>query len=144
MSLELINKYACKDDEIIDVGCGASLLVDNLIEQEYKNITLLDTSNTSLDIVKKRVANNASIPTYICSDVLDFKSDKQFNIWHDRAVFHFLLNKKDREKYFEILQNSLASDGTAIISTFAIGSDKQCAGLDIVQYDYEKMLQELP
>lgn len=144
VSLGLINTYAKKDDQIIDVGCGASLLVDKLIDEGYKNITLLDTSEKSLEIVKERLTEKAGIPKYICSDIMNFSSADTFNIWHDRAVFHFLLLKKERAKYFEIVKNCLASGGTAIINTFAVGGQTQCAGLDIVQYDEKKMREELP
>jgi ubiquinone/menaquinone biosynthesis C-methylase UbiE len=139
-----IEQYAKKDDYIIDVGCGASLLVDTLIDNEYKNITLLDTAKTSLDIVKDRLSSRATLPDYVCSDIMNFTTNQKFHLWHDRAVFHFLLLKKERIKYFEVLEESLLSGGIAIISTFSMGGQVQCAGLDIVQYDTEKMLQELP
>ena len=141
-SLELIQNYSNKDAKIIDVGCGASCLIDVLIKDEYRNITLLDTSKTSLDIVKKRVKKRDI--EFICDDILNFTPQERFDIWHDRAVFHFLTSKKDREKYFEVLQNSLKNGATAIISTFNIDSATQCAGLDIVQYSEQKMKEELP
>lgn len=141
-SMELINRYAQKYDAIIDAGCGASFLVDNLLHDGYKNITLLDTSKTSLEIVKQRVADGNI--TYICDDILNFTASEKFDIWHDRAVFHFLTSKKERAKYFEVLLNSLTREGTAIISTFELNGPIACAGLDIVQYDYKKMLAELP
>ncbi len=141
-SVELIGRYAKKDDAIIDAGCGASFLVDNLLEEGYKNITLLDTSKISLEIVKKRVSNDNI--TYICNDILNFTPTKKFDIWHDRAVFHFLTTKKERTQYFEVLTNSLKEEGTSIISTFRVDGPIACAGLEIVQYDYTKMLNELP
>ncbi|PHQ65605.1 MAG: methyltransferase type 11 [Sulfurimonas sp.] len=145
MSLELIEKSNIeKDSSIIDVGCGASYLVDKLLEDGYKDITLLDTSNTSLKIVKERLGSYADIPKYRCSDIMNFESSKKFDLWHDRAVFHFLVLKKERAKYFEVLQNTLKVGAIAIINTFATDGPTQCAGLDIVQYDREKMLQELP
>lgn len=144
VSLTLINTYAKKEDKIIDVGCGASLLVDNLIDEGYKNITLLDTSETSLEIVKERLAEKAGIPKYICSDIMNFSPADTYDIWHDRAVFHFLLLKKERAKYFDIVKDCLISGATAILSTFAVGGQTQCAGLDIVQYDAKKMREELP
>lgn len=143
LSLELINEYSKKDDFIVDAGCGASLLVDNLIDSGYKNITLIDTSKTSLDIVKSRLGENSNIPSYICSDIMNFSSDKKFNIWHDRALFHFLLLKKERNNYFEILKDSLVSGGVAIINTFSIDGDSICAGLNTLQYDDKKMAEEL-
>ena len=144
ISLELIDAYAKEDSSVLDVGCGTSFLIENLIDRGYRDISLLDASEISLDIVKTRLAQNSSIPKYINSDITNFKSDKKFDIWHDRAVFHFLLLKDDREKYFEALSNTLKPDGTALISTFRVGGDISCAGLPIVQYDENKMLKELP
>ena len=140
-SLNLISKYSNENASIIDAGCGASFLVDNLLENGYRDITLLDTAKTSLDIVKDRV--NSENITYHCDDILNFKTDKKFDIWHDRAVFHFLLTSKDRQKYFEILQNSLKDNGYAIISTFALNGETKCAGLDAIAYDLKKFKSEI-
>ena len=141
-SLDLICTYSDTNNSIIDAGCGASFIVDNLLELGYKDITLLDTSKTSLEVVKNRV-NNLHIK-YVCGDILAFSTQKKFDIWHDRAVFHFLVSKKERQKYFEVLSNSLKENATAIISTFRVDGEIQCAGLDIVAYNYKKMLKELP
>ena len=144
-SLDLIqDNLPNKDASIIDVGCGASLLVDSLIDSGYKNIKLLDVSATSQEIVKNRLGSKADIPKYICSDIMNFKTSQKFDIWHDRALFHFLLLKKERAKYFEVLKDSLKPEGVAIINTFAIDGPTECAGLQITQYDDKKMLQELP
>lgn len=143
-SLEQIEAFAKKDDFIIDVGCGASLLVDHLIAKGYRNIYLLDTSNESLEIVKNRLKDDANIPIYIDSDIVNFKSTQKFKVWHDRAMFHFLLNKQDRIKYLDVLNDALLPDGIAIINTFAIGGETECAGLNTAQYDSEKMAEELP
>jgi arsenite methyltransferase len=144
VSLDLITRYSKPDDAVIDVGCGASFLVDNLIDNGYSNITLLDTSKRSLDIVKERLGDKAGIPAYICSDILHFSPSQQFKIWHDRAVFHFLLLPNERATYFEKVMQSLIPGGIALISTFRVGGQTMCAGLDIVQYDHNKMLEELP
>jgi len=143
-SLALIEKYAGQSDAIIDAGCGASFLVDALLENGYQNITLLDTSKTCLNIVHKRVDAQGTQVKYICSDILNFTSDHLFNLWHDRAVFHFLLQKKQREQYFQIVKNSLPENGFAVISTFAMDGDSKCAGLDVIPYDEETMRKELP
>lgn len=142
-SLDMIRHCAKKEDAIIDVGCGASLLVDALLEDGYKDITLLDTSSTCLDIVKERLTSHTH-PTYICSDILTFKPTRSYDVWHDRAVFHFLLNKKERDGYFEVLSKSLAAGGIAFINTFAPDGEIQCAGLDTVAYDEEGMKEILP
>ncbi len=141
-SYELIENHHQDKANIIDVGCGASLLVDNLLENEDNTITLLDTSKSSLEIVKNRISNDKV--KFICGDILNFTTEKKFDIWHDRAVFHFLLSKKEREQYFKVLDNVLESTGIAIISTFKEGGPTQCAGLDIVQYNNQKILEELP
>ncbi|MDM5264404.1 methyltransferase domain-containing protein [Sulfurovum sp. XTW-4] len=141
-SVELIEKYVKDEANIIDIGSGASYLVDHLLQNGYKNITLLDTSKTALEIVRSRIKNeNVQL---ICSDILHFKNDKRYDLWHDRAAFHFLLSKKEREQYFKVLENSLEPKGIAVISTFKVNGPIQCAGLDIVQYNHQKMLEELP
>jgi len=144
VSYDLITQYAAKDDTILDAGCGASLLVDKLIESGYNNITLLDTAATSLEIVKTRLGRSADIPAYVCTDIMDFLPDRLYTIWHDRAVFHFLLEPQERTDYFKKVLQSLAPGGVAIISTFRVGGQTQCAGLDIVQYDHQKISEELP
>ena len=141
-SLELIQKYSDENMKIIDVGCGASFLVDNLLEKGYEDITLLDTAKTSLEIVQNRLDTNCI--DLLCTDILNFTPKEKFDVWHDRAVFHFLTSKKEREAYFEVLNSSLKSGATAIISTFRVNGPFQCAGLDIVQYDADKIQEELP
>ena len=141
-SISFIKEYSDINANIIDVGCGASSLVDNLLEEGYINITLLDTSKTSLDLVKDRLSSKDI--NYLCEDILNFHTNKKFDIWHDRAVFHFLLSQEERQNYFEVLVDSLKSGAIAVISTFNTDGPIQCAGLDIVQYDEKKMLSELP
>ena len=144
LSLELIDAAGvAPDDAIIDVGCGASLLADHLIEKGYKNLTLLDVSSASLDIVKKRLGASADKLHYRCEDVTRFNSPYLFSLWHDRAVFHFLLHKEERRRYFEAMDRALKPGGIAVIMTFAIDGPMQCSGLNVVQYDAEKLKEEL-
>lgn len=144
LSLELIDAAGVtQDDAIIDVGCGASLLADRLIEKGYRNLTLLDVSSASLDIVRKRLGASADIPHYRCEDVTRFDSPHHFSLWHDRAVFHFLLHKKERRRYFEAMDRVLEPGGIAIIMTFSVDGPMQCSGLNVIQYDAEKLQEEL-
>ncbi|MHC3995347.1 class I SAM-dependent methyltransferase [Thiomicrolovo sp. ZZH C-3] len=143
-SLAQIETFSQPDDAVIDVGCGASLLVDNLIVKGYRNLCLLDASEASLQIVRDRLAQDADIPDYICSDIVNFNPPRQFQVWHDRAMFHFLLDATERRKYFEVMCASLLSGGTAIINTFAIDGESACAGLNTMRYDRNKMAAELP
>jgi len=145
ISLELLSKInATAEQSIIDIGCGASLLVDNLISQGYTNITLLDLSEEALASIKSRLKNKGSIPQYFSKDItskIEFKN--QFDIWHDRAVFHFLTEKKDRNAYMNNLEQNLSASGFAIIGTFSLNGPNKCSGLDVVQYDEAKMKLEL-
>ena len=144
ISLKLVEniKFA-PSQSIIDVGCGASLLADNLIDREYKKITLFDLSEEALSLVKNRLGNNADIPEFIVGDIRKIKFNHSFDVWHDRAVFHFLTDSKDRKKYISTLENSLVKGGYAIIGTFSTNGPKECSGYDIVQYDEPKFKKEL-
>lgn len=129
---------------VIDVGCGASVLVDNLIARGFTQITLLDLSDEALSLTRSRLGDRAHIPQYLCEDITSSSFDGSFDIWHDRAVFHFLTDTRDRNNYMSTLQNSLAQKGSAIIGTFSLHGPNACSGLDVVQYSDEKMEKELP
>ncbi len=134
-------KHKC--DAIIDVGCGAAYFVDELIEQGYTDITLLDVSKNALEIVKDRVGDAADGIKCICTDITAFKSGKTYALWHDRAVFHFLQDENERKQYFEIMKETLDENGTALIGTFSENGPDRCSDLDVVQYDSEKMRSAL-
>lgn len=144
ISLVLFSEIHAKSSQsVIDIGCGASLLVDNLISEGYEDITLVDLSSVALSIIKTRLADKGDVPVYLSQNITQHKFDRTFDIWHDRAVFHFLTDAKDRSDYMSNLMDSLASDGRAIIGTFSLQGPNSCSGLDIVQYDEEKMKIEL-
>lgn len=143
ISLALLKQIGvAEDDAIIDIGAGASTLVDALIEQGYEDISILDISDNALDIVKQRLADKADIPKYYTADVTEFSPARQFDVWHDRAVFHFLTQQSDKEKYVQRLSELLKPTGRAIIGTFSLNGPNQCSGLDIEQYD-ELMIAKL-
>lgn len=146
ISLELLSKINAQPTQsIIDVGCGASVLVDKLVQQGYKNITLLDLSEEALSSIKTRLADKGNIPHYLSKDITkNIEFNNTFDVWHDRAVFHFLTNAKDREAYMANLNHSLSPSGHAIIGTFSLNGPSKCSGLDVVQYDEKKMKDELP
>lgn len=142
ISLSLLNKIgSTANDRLIDVGCGASPLADILIESGYHDITLLDISSNALEIVKNRLKNSSVQPLYHYGDVCTYAAEKPFDIWHDRAVFHFLRNEKDKNAYFDVLYKSLSADGRALIGTFAINGPDSCSALPVEQYDLEKMVK---
>eukprot|EP01080_Neovahlkampfia_damariscottae_P009280 gene9280-1367_t len=130
-----------KKFSIIDIGCGMSKLVDNLLEIYKKsNVTLLDISENSLEITKKRLTNEQRT-NFICSPINQHKfKEEQFDIWHDRAVFHFLNEQKEQDQYVENCYQSLKKHGHAIIMTFSDpdGPDK-CSGIKIKKYSIESL-----
>lgn len=140
LSFELILKYSTINSKIIDCGSGASNLVDELLNSGYSDITLLDISNEALKMVEDRIGNKAQ---FIAKNILDFdvKNNNGFDIWHDRAVLHFLTKKSEIEKYFEILKSSLGVGGMAIIASFATDKIRKCSDLNTQSYDKDSMLK---
>lgn len=140
LSLQLIqNTQLQLDEPIIDVGGGASLLVDSLIGTGYLNISVLDISKNALACARKRLGEAAMKVKWYASDVTEFKPPNQFSLWHDRAVFHFLTAESDRQQYIKVLNQSLVPGGQLVIAAFAIGGPEKCSGLDTVQYDADKL-----
>ena len=95
------------DAEIIDIGCGKSYLIDNLLKNKFSDVSILDISNNALKEVKKRISKYTNKGNLYNSNILDFNSDKRFDIWHDRAVFHFLTTEKEVRNYIRISENHI-------------------------------------
>lgn len=144
LSLNLIqNCQLKKSSAIIDVGGGASLLVDKLLEQGYGKLAVLDISSKALELAKQRLGEKAETIEWYASDITEFVAPHSFSLWHDRAVFHFLTEATDRQKYIAALKAALPSGGYLILAAFAIGGPTLCSGLEIVQYDAAKLSHEL-
>ena len=144
LSLELIRcTNVASNEAIIDVGGGTSVLVDHLGKGGYTNLTVLDISENAIARAKKRLGDSAKSIEWIVSDITQFDAIQKFSLWHDRALFHFLTDPSDREIYVKALKNAIKPEGHLIIATFAIGGPEKCSGLEIVQYDSEKMIAEL-
>ena len=123
-----------KDAAIIDIGGGDSFLVDHLLDLGYKDITVLDISQQAIDKAKKRLGERQTEVTWIVTDITDFTSQKCYDLWHDRAAFHFLTAQNDINTYASTLSQSIQGNGTAIIGTFSKSGPKKCSGIDIKQY----------
>ena len=137
-SIKLIQKYSDKNsDKIIDVGCGKGFLADNLLKLNYENITLVDISLNALEEVKERL-NNESL-NFIENDVLNLKLEQTFDIWHDRAVFHFITEKEGVEKYISLCNKYIEKGGKLIIGTFAEDGPLKCSGLEIKRYSINNL-----
>ena len=144
LSLELIRcTNVVSNEAIIDVGGGTSVLVDYLAKECFKNLTVLDISENAIAIAKKRLGDTAKSIEWIVSDITQFDTSQKFSLWHDRALFHFLTDPSDREIYVKALKKAIRTEGHLIIATFAIGGPEKCSGLEIVQYDSDKMIVEL-
>lgn len=142
-SLQLINRLNLpKDAAIIDIGGGDSLLVDYLLEQGYTNITVLDISARAIERAKQRLNNKAERVKWIVSDILQYKTKEKYDLWYDRATFHFLTKPHDQQTYIAAVRKSLKSKGYFLLSTFTTNGPKKCSGLQIQQYS-ESSLSKL-
>lgn len=143
LSLELIARVApARSSRIIDVGGGASLLVDRLIEAGYRDLTVLDLSEEPLAIDRDRLGDAAPRVTWLHADVLTVPLPGPCDVWHDRAVFHFLTQPMDRQRYVEQVGRSVRPGGHVIVATFAEDGPSKCSGLDVVRYDAEALHRE--
>jgi Trans-aconitate methyltransferase len=141
-SLDFIYSFgADKKARIIDIGGGDSKLVDYLLDNGYENITVLDISAKALDRAKDRLGDKAAKVNWVVSDVTEFAPDTAFDIWHDRATFHFLTTKEQVAKYLDIARQSV--NGYMTIGTFSTNGPTKCSGLDIQQYDEQTLTAEL-
>ncbi|MCV9387546.1 class I SAM-dependent methyltransferase [Reichenbachiella ulvae] len=142
-SLELI--AACqlpKDAKIIDVGGGDGFLVDHLLDNGYLDLTVLDISKAAIDRAKQRLGDRADQVQWIVADASSFTPDQSYDLWHDRAAFHFLTQKNDIDHYLKSLSKGLSSGAYLILGTFSENGPKKCSGIEIKQYSALSM-QEL-
>jgi trans-aconitate methyltransferase len=123
------------DSPIIDVGGGASNLVDFLLDEAYEDLTVLDISATAIDEARQRLGNRASRVQWLQQDVLTFVPPRQYAVWHDRAVFHFLTGEQDQRLYTDVLRCALQTGGQLVIATFAPDGPTVCSGLDVMRHD---------
>jgi SAM-dependent methyltransferase len=123
------------DAAIVDIGGGASRLVDALLEAGYCNLTVLDLSEAALAASQKRIGPRAASVKWLTADVTTWQPLEQHDVWHDRAAFHFLTEEKDRQAYISRLKAALRNGGQAIIGTFAMNGPERCSGLPVMRYD---------
>ncbi|MEO8302987.1 MAG: class I SAM-dependent methyltransferase [Betaproteobacteria bacterium] len=144
VSLQLIKDAASnRDAHIIDVGAGESTLVDDLLACGYSNPYAMDLSSTALDVAKARLGASANKVTWLCGDVRTFSfGERQFDAWHDRAVFHFLTDPNDRISYVRQVAHAVKPGGHVIVATFGPEGPIKCSGLDVVRYDADSLHDE--
>ena len=141
-SLDFIHSFGLtKSAKIIDIGGGTSKLVDYLLAEGFENITVLDISAKALEKAQQRLGDKATKVTWVVSDITEFEPKTTFDVWHDRATFHFLTTSEQIKKYMATARNSV--NGYLTIGTFSENGPTKCSGLTIKQYSEETLTTEL-
>jgi SAM-dependent methyltransferase len=144
ISLELIKQtHAAPESAIIDIGGGASRLVDALLRDGYRAVTVLDLSATAIEQARKRIGPESAKAAWIVADVTKWIPERQYQVWHDRAAFHFLTDPDDRRAYLDCLRSALAPGGQVVIGTFALDGPEKCSGLPVQRYDSKGLAEQL-
>jgi SAM-dependent methyltransferase len=128
-----------RSNGVIDVGGGASSLVDHLLADGYTDLTLLDVSQRALDEVRTRLGNEAHRVRFLQHDVLTWEPERDYDVWHDRAVFHFLTDVADRDRYADTASRALRAGGSLVVATFAADGPTECSGLPVCRYSAEDL-----
>jgi SAM-dependent methyltransferase len=144
ISLDLIHAAGIRADaSIIDIGGGTSRLVDALLDEGFEDITVLDLSNEALAQSKTRLGARSSKVRWVVADVTTWEPSQTFDVWHDRATFHFLTDESDRAAYAERVLRAVRPGGHVIIGTFALDGPERCSGLPVVRHDAASLGQML-
>lgn len=140
-SVELIKRTGVsKDANIIDVGGGASTLVDDLLADGYRHVTVLDLSEAALAASRARLGDRASSVSWLAGDITRFELPRHaFDIWHDRAVFHFLTTREERQAYVDAVLRAVKPGGHVIVATFAEDGPEKCSGLPVMRYSADDL-----
>lgn len=139
-SLQLIESMGVGlDAPVIDVGGGSSRLVDGLVDRDYTKVTVLDLSAAALAYAQERLGSRAGMVNWIEADVTEFPFEPSFVVWHDRAVFHFLVDPADRSRYVNRLEAAVRPRGHVILATFSLDGPEQCSGLPVQRYSADSM-----
>ena len=140
-SLDFIHRFnLSKEARIIDIGGGDSKLVDHLLSEGYENITVLDISAKAIDKAKQRLSERAADVTWIISDVIDFEPRLSYDVWHDRATFHFLTKDEEVKKYAAVVERAVS--GYLMIATFSDTGPEKCSGLTVKRYNEIQLAEE--
>jgi hypothetical protein len=143
VSLRLIHQLEVpKDSVVIDIGGGASLLTDSLVADGFSDLSVLDVSGVALDALRQRLPPEAPV-TLIHADLLTWEPDRRYDLWHDRAVFHFLVETDDKKRYVDLLHLALRPGGTVVLGTFASDGPEYCSGLPVARYGPGELVDAL-
>ena len=143
VSLEFIQACTRPGDALIDVGGGASRLVDHLLAEGYSDLTVLDIAEAALERAGMRIGKAALKVQWLVADVTRWQPERQYHLWHDRAVFHFLMEPEERAAYVAALEAALPPGAHALIASFALDGPERCSGLPVQRYSPESLAQQL-
>jgi len=139
LSVDLITGQTGPEHSVVDVGGGASHLPDALLAAGYRNLTVLDLSGAALSASRDRIGGPSAHVTWIEGDVTLWTPDRAYDLWHDRAVFHFLTERDDQARYLAVMAQALTPGGIAVIMTFAEDGPEKCSGLPVQRYAPEAL-----
>jgi trans-aconitate methyltransferase len=131
------------DDSLIDVGGGASTLVDDLLDRGYRDLTVLDISTTGVQAARQRLGRAAQRVHWMVADLLSWQPQRTYRVWHDRAVLHFLTKDQARQQYLAALNAATTTGAVAVIATFAPDGPEQCSGLPVTRYGPDDLAELL-
>jgi 2-polyprenyl-3-methyl-5-hydroxy-6-metoxy-1,4-benzoquinol methylase len=127
------------ETSVIDVGGGTSSLVELLLASDYTDVTVIDVSRQALETVRERLGRRAQLARWVHHEVLTWEPDRRYDIWHDRAVFHFLTDPAARARYVEVVDHAVEPDGGLVIGTFAEDGPTHCSGLPVCRYSHAEL-----
>ncbi|THV32916.1 class I SAM-dependent methyltransferase [Glycomyces buryatensis] len=142
ITLELLDALDIgRDASIIDLGGGASVVVDHLLDRGFTDVSVLDVSKVAMEDARSRLGAAAERVHWLHRDIFDWTPERRFDLWHDRAVFHFLIEAEERESYLRVLRSGIAGDGHVIIATFDAHGPTHCSGLPVVRYSASELAE---
>lgn len=139
-TLDLLTRHSNPTESVIDIGAGDSALPSMLLDEGYADIAILDVSDVALERSGRRLGERATAVALIRADVTDWGPDRTWDVWHDRAVFHFLTEQADREAYVAAARSALVIGGRLIVATFSLDGPDRCAGLPVRRYSGEELV----
>lgn len=141
-SLDLITSVSGPDEAVVDVGGGASRLVDHLLDRGYEHVTVVDLAESALAASRARLGARSDGVTWLAGDVLTIDLGREISVWHDRAVFHFLTEPSQRAAYVARVRATLRGGGHVVIATFGPNGPETCSGLPTCRYDASGLAAE--
>jgi SAM-dependent methyltransferase len=142
VTLELLDALRVgRAASVIDLGGGASVVVDHLLAREFTDVSVLDVSKVALDNTRARLGPNAERVHWLHRDIFDWVPERPFDLWHDRAVFHFLIDEDERESYLQVLRSGVAPGGRVVVATFDAHGPTHCSGLPVLRYGAAELAQ---